>query len=91
MHIIIIDDVLSMKVVDIGDCLHLRGLINIELPDGRLKRPSLLELSSRLLGREIQGGVHSSVEDALAAMDIYKKYEPEIALESTMSIRYGRS
>ncbi len=39
------------------------------------QRPSLRNLSAALLGRQIQHGPHCSVEDAKAALDIYRKYE----------------
>lgn len=39
------------------------------------QRPSLRYLSATLLGRTIQNGSHCSVEDAQAALDIYRKYE----------------
>lgn len=57
---------------DVGNCPHLRSLVNIQLPDGSLKRASLRELSDRVLGKSIQNGVHSSVEDARAALELYE-------------------
>lgn len=49
----------------------LRALAGLEMND----TPSLRVLSSRLLGRKIQCGPHCSVEDAQAALDIYKIVE----------------
>ena len=49
----------------------LRALAGLGLND----TPSLRALSSRLLGRKIQSGPHCSVEDAQAALDIYKVVE----------------
>ena len=49
----------------------LRALAGLGLND----TPSLRALSSRLLGRKIQCGPHCSVEDAQAALDIYKVVE----------------
>ena len=37
--------------------------------------PSLKNLTANLLGRTIQSGSHCSLEDARAALDIYRKYE----------------
>jgi len=42
-----------------------------------LPQPSLKVLASKLLEREIQVGLHSSLEDAQAVMDIYKTVEVE--------------
>lgn len=42
---------------------------------GMDKNPSLKKLSLRLLGREIQTGCHNSLEDARAALDLYRKHE----------------
>ena len=39
------------------------------------QNPSLKKLSRRLLGREIQAGCHNSLEDATAALDLYRKHE----------------
>ncbi|XP_076659112.1 RNA exonuclease 4 isoform X2 [Halictus rubicundus] len=44
-----------------------------QLSDG--KTPSLKKLAFELLGREIQTGEHSSVEDARAAMQLYLLYK----------------
>ncbi|XP_076280272.1 RNA exonuclease 4 [Lasioglossum baleicum] len=44
-----------------------------QLSDGRT--PSLKKLAFELLGREIQTGEHSSVEDARAAMQLYLLYK----------------
>jgi len=41
------------------------------------KQPSLKFLSAELLGKEIQKGPHSSLEDAMAAMDVYKVVEDQ--------------
>lgn len=49
----------------------LRALAGLGMND----TPSLRVLSSRLLGRRIQCGPHCSVEDAQAALDIYKVVE----------------
>lgn len=37
------------------------------------KTPSLKRLAKEVLGRDIQGGVHSSVEDAQTALELFKK------------------
>lgn len=58
---------------------------------GRGRRLSLRYLSGYLLGTAIQGGVHDSVEDALAALNLYKKYQEmskEGSFESTLSEMY---
>ena len=39
------------------------------------QNPSLKRLALRLLGRQIQVGCHNSLEDAVAALDLYRKYE----------------
>lgn len=41
------------------------------------KRPSLKKLASHVLGIEIQGGEHSSVEDAKATMQLYQLYQKQ--------------
>ena len=41
------------------------------------RTPSLRKLAKQVLGREIQTGEHSSVEDAKAAMDIFKSVRKE--------------
>ena len=40
-------------------------------------QPSLKFLAAELLGKEIQKGTHSSLEDAMAVMDVYKVVEDE--------------
>ena len=39
--------------------------------------PSLKVLAAQELGRKIQIGKHSPVEDACAALDIYRKHEAD--------------
>ena len=39
------------------------------------QNPSLKKLALRLLSRQIQVGCHNSLEDAVAALDLYRKYE----------------
>jgi interferon-stimulated exonuclease-like 2 len=39
------------------------------------QNPSLKKLALRLLGRKIQTGCHDSLEDARAALDLYRKHE----------------
>lgn len=65
----------SMFVRDIGNCMHLRQLVNIRQTNGQLKRASLRELSKCVLGKSIQNGAHSSIEDARAALEVYKASE----------------
>ena len=50
---------------------------NIRRLAGLTCQPSLRVLTHRLLGRRIQRGSHCSLEDARAAMDIYKLIEQE--------------
>lgn len=64
-----------MSVKDIGDCMHLRRLVNIQQSNGQLKRASLRELSACVLGKCIQNGAHSSVEDARAALELFRQFE----------------
>lgn len=61
-----------MDVRDIANCLQLRRMVNIHQADGQLKRASLRELTDAVLGKRIQLGAHSSVEDAVAALEVFK-------------------
>ena len=51
--------------------------MNLRRLAGLTCQPSLRVLAHRLLGRRIQRGSHCSLEDARAAMDIYKLIEQE--------------
>ncbi len=46
------------------------------------KKVKLSELCLKYLNIKIQGGVHSSAEDARAALELYKLYKKEIDIES---------
>ena len=50
---------------------------NLRRLAGLTCQPSLRVLAHRLLGRRIQRGAHCSLEDACAAMDVYKLIEEE--------------
>jgi len=55
---------------------------------GRGRRLSLRFLSVYLLGKTIQGGTHDSVEDAVAALQVYQTYNrlvEEGTFESTLT------
>ncbi len=52
------------------------------------QKPSLKLLASSVLGMEIQDGSHSSVEDAWAAMMLYKRYRKE--WESSLSTKSSK-
>lgn len=69
----------SMYVRDIGNCMYLRRLVNIRQTNGQLKRASLRELSLCVLGKSIQNGAHSSIEDARAALELFKASESPTA------------
>lgn len=45
------------------------------------KTPSLKKLAKEILGVEIQGGEHSSVEDARATMLLFRRYKPAFDVE----------
>lgn len=59
------------SVRDTAKFVPLRGLAGLE----HTLSPSLKNLTANLLGRSIQNGSHCSLEDARAALDIYRKYE----------------
>lgn len=56
---------------DTAKFVPLRGLAGLI----KTHNPSLKNLTAILLGRTIQNGAHCSLEDARAALDIYRKYE----------------
>lgn len=56
---------------DTAKFVPLRGLAGLM----KTHSPSLKNLTAILLGRTIQNGAHCSLEDARAALDIYRKYE----------------
>lgn len=71
------------------------GLLGIDIPlkvvrdislfslfmNGKYRR-SLKELSEEHIGIQIQSGIHSSVEDARATLELYKMYQKEIDWET---------
>jgi len=59
------------EVRDTAKCILLRTKASFPAN----QTPSLKKLSSRVLGRDIQVGTHCSVEDAIAAMDLYRTVE----------------
>lgn len=67
-----------MQLRDLSECPELKYLINKRTVDGFLKTPSLRELSNAILGRDIQTGMHSSVEDARAAMEIFQRHKEDV-------------
>ena len=88
-----IKKILNSKVVvghDLSNDFHVLGFThpphyrrdtakyrNLRRLAGLTCQPSLRVLAHRLLGRRIQRGSHCSLEDAQAAMDIYKLIEQE--------------
>lgn len=56
---------------DTAHFIPLRSLAGLSLR----QNPSLKNLSLKLLGRRIQNGFHNSLEDARAALDLYRKHE----------------
>lgn len=52
---------------------------------------SLKKLSEKVLNRYIQEGQHDSVEDATAALDIYKHFQQQIEEEEAEYVQVGRS
>lgn len=52
---------------------------------------SLRELAEKILNRTIQEGEHDSVEDAIAALDIYKHFQQVIEEEEAEWAQVGRS
>ena len=93
-----IKKILSSKIVvghDLSNDFHVLGFShpphdrrdtakykNLRRLAGLTCQPSLKVLAHRLLGRRIQRGSHCSLEDARAAMDIYKLIEQEWESES---------
>ncbi len=69
---------------DTAKCFHLRHLAGVEGSTTSLKT-----LTEKLLGRCIQNGEHCSVEDSLAALDLYKlvqdKWEKDINQSQSFS------
>ena len=61
----------ASDIRDTSRCVLLRT--KAALPSNQT--PSLRTLSDKVLGREIQMGVHCSVEDAVASMDLYRTVE----------------
>lgn len=49
---------------------------------GHGPKPALRTLAREVLGVEIQGGVHSSIEDARVAMLLFRKKKPEFDVEN---------
>ena len=73
------NDLLALEVE--LDIKNLRDIAEFKLFKKGKKRIALKELASKYLGLIIQTGVHSSVEDARAAMELYKLYEKEMNME----------
>jgi len=61
----------AADVRDTSKCVLLRS--KASLPTNQT--PSLMKLSRLVLGRDIQVGTHCSVEDSIAAMDLYRTVE----------------
>lgn len=58
-----------------------------EISDG--KTPSLRKLAQHFLGESIQEGEHNSIQDAAAAMKLYKKFRQE--WETSLFARFNKS
>lgn len=67
-----------MQTRDISECPELKHLINKRMANGYMKTPSLRELSNAVLGRDIQTGMHSSLEDARAAMEVFLCHKEDV-------------
>eukprot|EP00048_Salpingoeca_helianthica_P004144 m.74184 g.74184 ORF g.74184 m.74184 type:complete len:232 (+) comp13072_c0_seq3:208-903(+) len=63
-------DLIPCTVRDSASCLFLREESGLDMT----RAPSLKQLLKSLLGKTIQTGEHSSVQDALACMELYKTY-----------------
>ena len=75
----------SSQIRDTSKCMLLRKIANFP----NQQTPSLKRLSSAILGRDIQYGTHCSVEDSVAAMDLYRSVEEEWEQgEATKSSKY---
>lgn len=68
----------SMQIRDLSECPELKHLINKRMANGYIKTPSLRELSNAVLGRDIQCGMHSSLEDARAAMEVFLRHKDDV-------------
>lgn len=55
---------------------------------GHGPKPALRVLAREVLGVEIQGGAHSSLEDARVAMLLFRRRKPEFDVEH--AVKYGR-
>ena len=55
---------------------------------GHGRKPALRVLAREVLGVEIQGGAHSSLEDARVAMLLFRRRKPEFDVEH--AAKYGR-
>lgn len=67
-----------METRDLATCPELKYLINKQMANGHLKTPSLRELSNKVLQRDIQNGMHSSLEDARATMEIFLRHKDDV-------------
>lgn len=72
------------RVRDLAKNIQIRKIAS--LPTN--KTPSLKHLTATILGRNIQCTTHCSIEDSVAAMDLYKTVEQEWELECNISRKY---